>query len=221
MTLKKDLTGCVFGNLTVVSAADPYVWKTNKYSQWNCECSCGNAVIVRTSKLTIGHTQSCGCLQKEKASKANKKHGESNSKQLSKEYQTWQAMKQRAHDKGGKGRYKEKGIKVHEPWINDYNAFLNDVGRAPKGKRVSLDRIDNSGDYEPGNVRWLTNDHDQAINRDTPSNNTSGVKGVCKVKNKWRAYITNHGKRINLGTFDTREEAKLAREKAEKELWSV
>lgn len=81
------------------------------------------------------------------------------------EYQIWANMKDRCYNKDCRfyGRYGGRGIKVYEPWLQDVEAFCKYMGPRPS-PRHSLDRIDNSGNYEPGNVRWATYE-EQNINR--------------------------------------------------------
>lgn len=80
------------------------------------------------------------------------KHGDHNSK----EYRAWKAMKQRCSDYTKRfKRYKGRGIKVCDRWIDSYQNFLEDIGRSPSD-RLTLDRINNDKDYEPGNCRWAT-----------------------------------------------------------------
>jgi hypothetical protein len=87
------------------------------------------------------------------------------------------------------------------------------MGRKPK-KYYTIDRIDSTKDYYPENCRWATLTQ-QMINRGNFKNNTSGVKGVIRGNNKWRAYIHINGHKTMLGTFTTFEEAVEARKKAE------
>jgi len=98
-------------------------------------------------------------------------------------------------------RYGGRGITIHEPWINDSQAFIDwvrtNLGDRPEG--MSLDRIDNDGNYEPGNLRWATK-RQQSANRQQRLG-ASGETGVVQVANgSWR--VTLH-----IGTFDTIEEA--------------
>jgi hypothetical protein len=78
----------------------------------------------------------------------------------SKEYSTWRGLRSRCLDttNNAYNTYGGRGISVHPAWAGSdgFDAFYADVGPAPEGSRVSLDRIDNSGNYEPGNVRWAT-----------------------------------------------------------------
>lgn len=72
--IRKDLTNQRFNKLVVVKRAEDYIKPDGRHEvQWLCRCDCGNEIIVRTHCLTSGHTKSCGCLQKEKASISKKK----------------------------------------------------------------------------------------------------------------------------------------------------
>lgn len=206
-----QLKGQRFGKLVVLS--DPILknkWNSRK-SFYICQCDCGNQTEVMGDYLKKGDTKSCGCLQGEK-------HGQSASN-TTKEYRCWCSIKTRCFNSNYHQAkdYSEKGITMCEEWRNSFTAFYNYVGDAP-GKDYSIDRIDNNGNYEPGNVRWVKDETGiQNINQGMLSNNTSGVKGVYwhKSREKWMALITVSKRRIYLGSFKDKEDAIKARKNAE------
>ncbi len=119
------------------------------------------------------------------------------------------------HNPGYKN-YGGRGIIMCGKWINDFKAFYDYVVSLPNAMKhgYSIDRIDNDGNYEPGNIRWA-NRHLQKTNQRKYSNNTSGYIGVFWYRkyNKWQAQISVNGKQINLGYSNTISEAVELRNK--------
>lgn len=155
-----DLTGKKFGRLTVLERYQPtprqaaeWIIKYGQCALWRCQCDCGREKIAPGDPLKRGNTQSCGCLQRERASKACTRHGMSHEP----EYKAWQQAKQRCFDANHPSfkNYGERGITMYPQWIHDFKAFLADVGHKPKGRWI-LDRIDNDRGYEPGNLHWTS-----------------------------------------------------------------
>lgn len=148
------MLGKKFGRLTVISAALPGKTKGGKnIPRWNCDCECGNTKIASGVSLRRLHTRSCGCLWRDNLRNCHVTHGRSKTI----EYVVWRNMLARCYSKktGCYPSYGGRGIKVCEAWRKNFARFLSDVGFKPSA-RHSLDRIDNDGDYEPGNVRWTT-----------------------------------------------------------------
>ena len=130
-----------------------------------CRCSCGQAVRIRQSS----RTKSCGCLRREYRRSQWLKHGEAfdarSKNPGTPEYRAWVGMHKRVSPTAALVRrrvYADRGIVVCARWAS-YEAFLADVGRKPRPE-LTLDRINNDGNYEPGNVRWTTRS-EQAKNR--------------------------------------------------------
>ena len=148
-----DLIGKKFNRLIAIEKT-----KRKYATYYKCICDCGNETMVYRGNLKSGKVKSCGCLMKEFARNSfyNSfyKHGCSGYNET-KEYTAWQNMKTRCYNENYHNyhRYGGRGIKVCDKWLNDFQAFLDDVGNAP-GLEYSIDRIDNDGHYEPGNVRW-------------------------------------------------------------------
>jgi hypothetical protein len=146
--IKFDLTGARFGRLVAVARAPR---DGNSKGQWLCHCDCGATAIVRGHALRKGLTKSCGCLNQETRVRLKTKHGMHDTP----EYHAWEAAIQRCTNDNNPAWkfYGARGISVCEEWLNSFEAFLAHIGRRPSPD-FSLDRIDNDGNYEPGNVRW-------------------------------------------------------------------
>lgn len=144
---KMDLTGNVYGRLTVLEEAEKTEYGQ---SRWLCACECGTQKVIRGCSLVHGESLSCGCRKLEPNLK-NRKHGESNSPV----YRVWSSMLSRCQNPNHRAyaNYGGRGIKVCPQW-QVFENFLADMGKPPEG--LSLDRMDNDGNYEPANCRWAT-----------------------------------------------------------------
>lgn len=147
----KDLSGRAFGRLTVLKLAKE---KLSGGYCWICQCACGEITTVRSSCLVQGQTTSCGCYARELSGirAPSKTHGMTGTR----EHYVWRSAKARCFSKNSQGfpDYGGRGITMCPEWAQSFEAFFRDMGKCPEGH--SLDRINNDGNYEPGNCRWAT-----------------------------------------------------------------
>jgi hypothetical protein len=143
-----DHSGQRFGRWTVLS----YSHMASCGSHWHCRCDCGTEKTVRGQYLREGRSTGCGCTRR--VTHGLHKHPQ---------YGSWLQMRDRCRNPNHPDypHYGGRGIKVCKRW-HDFGLYLSDVGERPPGK--TLDRIDNDGNYTPGNVRWATQ-KEQIANR--------------------------------------------------------
>jgi len=227
---KEDLTGRSFGRLTVIRQTEDYISpKGIHYAQWLCECSCKehNQVIVNTWHLKNKHTQSCGCLQKERIGETSKiKNKRHNEYDLSGDYGVGYAHNNNKEFYFDIDDYDKIKDFCWSDSISDGHHTI--VARDPENKKIiimhqlitgkkNMDHANrNSCDNRKSNLREATPSQ-QIQNHPLRKNNTSGFVGVCWKKsiNKWMARISIYGKETTIGYFADKDDAIIARLKAE------
>jgi len=172
----RDLTGQRFTRLMVLERVPNH----KLWVRWNCKCDCGKETIVYAGHLTKNHTQSCGCLQKERLLESITKHGQSHRKKT-RSYQTWENMRARCHNPKHLAypNYGARGIRVCKRW-DSFENFQEDMGERPTGK--SLDRINNTKGYSKSNCRWATI---KEQSRNKRNNRVLTYNGKSQVATDW------------------------------------
>jgi len=159
-----NLIGKRFGTRIVLKRMPNY--PNNRNCIWLVQCDCGDISSVYGSRLKRGVSPTCTncCIRHKPGTQI--KHG----LKKTPEYRTWRGMKYRClcSTSASWQYYGGRGISIYEPWLHDFKAFYDYVGEKPEPKHLySIDRIDNNGNYEPGNLRWATIQEQNANRRNT------------------------------------------------------
>jgi len=176
----KDLTSLKVNRLLVIDFAGR---DGNKRNYWNCKCDCGNITLVRQDNLINGVAKSCGCRQLETVGMRGWKHGVSNTRIVKILY----GMICRCHNPKTPyyKYYGGRGIKVCDEWQHDSKVFYDWAINNGYKDGLSIDRINNDGNYEPNNCRWATQKEQINNKRQTQS----------------QKYITYNDKTLNLSEW--------------------
>lgn len=199
-----DLTGKHFGRLTVLYPMENR--SRQGYIQYMCECSCidHTKVITTSYRLTSGHTKSCGCLQREITSERNRqgvKYPETD--RDTRLFRIWKGMiaRTRYDSQEGYSRYGGRGIRVCNEWRDNFHSFRDWSEANGYADGLTIDRLDNDGNYEPSNCMWSTrkeqNNNQRSNIRITYDGNTynasqwadiMGINRSCIYKRISRGY---------------------------------
>lgn len=186
--------------------------RRHRFAIFECKY-CGKHFKSQTASVKRKSTTSCGCYFLEKTRERSTKHGLINTKY----YTAWSDMKDRCYNKNNIGylNYGGRGIKIQDNWIDNYELFYNHLSTLENFNKpkFTLDRINNDGNYEEGNIR-LASSSVQNSNKRAASRNTSGYIGIDKRKNEiFRSRINFNKKTIYTRHFKTLEDAIRARNK--------
>lgn len=177
----QNLAGRVFGDWTVIGKLPA---KSHlRGTRWLCQCVCGVRRRVLSSSLTMGRSAGCSCRQYAELGVRKYKHGHSAGGRETKTYQTWKHMNVRCFHKTSKDYpyYGGRGITVCERW-RDYANFLADMGEKPDG--LTIERVNNNGNYEPGNCCWATMKEQNTNRRRQKSWPQGAACGASKLTEK-------------------------------------
>ena len=168
----KSLSGMVFGRLTVIERMGK---SKSGGATWLCQCDCGNQSIVQGSALRSGVTRSCGCLNRELVTT----HGKSKERL----YRIWNNMLRRCSNPSSQSYnyYGGRGIIVCPEWLN-FESFYEWAIDNGYNDTLSIDRIDTNGNYEPKNVRFVSNKVQQNNKR---NNHYIAYNGKTQTVAQW------------------------------------
>lgn len=172
----KDRTGERYGRLVLLRRADTRGGDGTYL--WVCRCDCGEEKEFLVNHLRNGHTQSCGCLHRERTSemlkKRNTTHGHAFVGSRTPTYRVWRSIFDRL-----KYDASYRDVVMCDRWLKFEN-FLADMGEKPEG--LTLDRKDNSKGYEPGNCRWVS----MLVQQNNRTNNIRlSHLGRCQTLSEW------------------------------------
>lgn len=177
-----NLIGQKFGRLTVIGLDDRGTRKT----YWVCQCDCGRMKSARSDGLLCGAIKSCGCMKKEQ-DRINLTSNHSHKQSGKRIYHIWQGIKGRCYNSNDTRyhRYGGRGISMCDDWKNSFQNFYDWAMSSGYEENLTIDRIDNDGNYCPSNCRWATI-KEQCDNRSTTikitiGNVTKSLIEWCKV----------------------------------------
>jgi len=185
----KVVSGDRFGQLVVLDEVESRTTPNGSIvRRMRCRCDCGQEKVVALGRLRSGGTRSCGCL----VGRNPRSHVGVRTIEHLTEYRTWLGILKRCSDASDRN-YGGRGIKVCDRWRGSFGLFFKDMGPRPSDEH-SIDRINNDGDYEPGNCRWATR-KEQA--RNTSVNVMVTHNGETLCVSEWAERFGIHASLLN------------------------
>lgn len=180
-----NLVGNRYGRLIVIKETDRRITRGgHSVRYWECMCDCGNLTVASSNQLRSGNTKSCGCLRKDCVIKTFTTHNQSKSKL----YRIWYEMKGRCLNKKDKAykNYGDRGITVCDEWINSFSDFSYWATNNGYEQGLTIERIDNDGNYCPENCKWVPRSEQSKNRRSCHFITYSGQK---KTLSDWARYL--------------------------------
>jgi len=207
--------GNKYNRLEVID--DLIYWEVGKRRKVLCRCSCSDKTekLVGLAQLINGNTKSCGCIQKEITVARNFKHGYSERKNKDPLYDLWGNMCNRClnEDNESYKNYGGRNITICDKWRYNSKNFIEWCLENGWEKGLTIDRVNNDGNYEPGNCQFVTRQVNNENRRLLQDRNKSGYRGVYKRRYNFTARIVHKNKTIlDKSGFKTAKEAALARD---------
>lgn len=145
-----NMSGQKYGKLYVIKRQGT----KGGHVTWLCQCDCGKTTVVNGRNLRNGLTTSCGCFHKEQLIERSRTHGQTKSRL----YRIWHNMKNRCFYTNSNcfDDYGGRGIKVCDEWKNSFEKFQDWSMSNGYSDNLTIDRINNDGNYEPSNCRWVS-----------------------------------------------------------------
>ncbi len=188
------------------------------YGQYKalCRCQCGTERLVRACDLKRNRSTNCGCIRNIKIGNVKRSHGLRNHPL----YGVWVNMRNRCfrQEDPSFSRYGGRGISVSEEWCKSFSCFFDWCTQNGWKRGLQIDRIDNDGNYEPTNCRFVTNRENSSNTRRQKEKDLP--VGVRRHRKRFQAIITKNYRTIFIGTFDTADEARNAYLCTKKEITS-
>ena len=187
-----DMTGHIYNGCKVIG----YIKTEKRKAVWEVECFCGNRFEAIGTYIRTGHKKSCGCLKSKVTSERNYKHGKTNTRL----YHIWSNMKARCLNTNNDAyhRYGGRGISIWDDWVTSFENFERWALNNGYSDKLSIDRIDNNGNYEPTNCTW-SDYYEQGRNK------RNNVLSYYKGKMRSRSEISEMTG-LNYGTIRRREQ---------------